>query len=729
VERAVPDSALERSLILARAARELQGDALAQTLARLEAALEEARDAVQPPAARLRQQHADTFEHSEEPVIVLDLAGYLTGWNRGAELLFGYTREEALGQHILFLYPDDEDDAGLAELCVEEGAPPVEARRRTRRGELVWLRLAPSLIHDAQGDPAGIVVHLSRRVEQLSEEEKLRLYARIIEDSDQAVLVTDASERVVSINSAFTRITGYSPSEALGHTPDLLRSGVHDAEFRAKVRSAMRGHGPWRGEIVGKRKNGELFPQSVTISVVRDDQGEITHTFSLFSDISVHKDAEARMQRMANYDALTGLPNRTLLLHLLGQVLAEARRNRQYGALLVVEVSRIDAISDTLGHEVAGDLLNSVGRQLRSVLRDADILARIEGNKFAVALPRIEKREHAGIVAQKLLAALAEPLAIGEHSLKVNADVGIAVYPEDSMEPASLIRFADVAMTRSAEQGSHGFLFYQGEMDQRAKEHLRLETELRTALAEGQLELHYQPKVSLRTGRVVGAEALIRWRHPERGMVPPGLFIPLAEETGLIADIGHWVVEEACRQLRAWDQAGLGIPPVAVNLSARQFDAGLPARMQDLLQRHGVEPQRLMLEMTESLLVRGAENVIAIMNELVAMGLSLALDDSGTGYSSLAYLKKFPIRTLKIDRSFVIGLPHEENDCAIARAIVTMAQQLRQEIVAEGVETPEQMAFLRTLGCDQLQGWLFSPAVPADAFAALVSEGRRLSLG
>ena len=722
------DSALERGLLLARAARELDGEALQQTLVRLEAALQEAKESIHPPAARLRQQHADTFEHSEEPVIVLGLAGYLTGWNRGAELLFGYTRDEALGQHILFLYPDDEDDGALAEFSVGEGAALSEARRRTRHGEVVWLRLAPSLIHDAHGDPAGIVVHLSRRVEQLSEEEKLRLYARIIEDSEQGVLVTDASERIVSINSAFTRITGYSPAEALGHTPDLLRSGVHDAEFRAKVRTAMRGNGPWRGEIVGRRKNGELFPQSVTISAVRNEHGQITHTFSLFSDISVHKDAEARMQRMANYDSITGLPNRTLLLHLLGQVLAEARRSQQYGAVLVVEVSRIDAISDTLGHDVAGDLLCAVGRQLRSVLRDADILARIESSKFAVALPRIEKREHAGIVAQKLLATLAEPLAVGEHSLKVSADVGIAVYPEDSMEPASLIRFADVAMTRAAQQDSQGFLFYQGEMDQRAKEHLRLETELRTALAEGQLELHYQPKVSLRNGRIVGAEALLRWRHPQRGMVSPGLFIPLAEETGLIIEIGHWVVEQACRQLRMWEDAGWSMPPVAVNLSARQFDDGLPLRMQALLEQYRIEPQCLMLEMTESLLVRGADNVIAIMNRLVAMGLSLALDDFGTGYSSLAYLKKFPIRTLKIDRSFVIGLPHEENDCAIARAIVTMAQQLRQEIVAEGVETPEQMAFLRALGCDQLQGWLFSPAITADAFAGLVREGRRLSV-
>jgi EAL domain-containing protein (putative c-di-GMP-specific phosphodiesterase class I) len=258
---------------------------------------------------------------------------------------------------------------------------------------------------------------------------------------------------------------------------------------------------------------------------------------------------------------------------------------------------------------------------------------------------------------------------------------------------------------------------------------LRLETELRAALVNDQLELHYQPKVSLRSGRIVGCEALVRWRHPERGMVSPAEFIPLAEETGLIFEIGGWVLEEACRQIRAWKDAGLAMPPVAVNLSARQFDRRLPSRILAVLDRHGVLPEQIMLEITESLLVGGADNVIAIMNELVAMGLALALDDFGTGYSSLAYLKKFPISTLKIDRSFVIGLPDEENDCAIARAIVTMAQQLRQEIVAEGVETPEQMAFLRDLGCDQLQGYLFSPAVTAVEFARMLRDGERLMVG
>ena len=712
------ETAIARCLALSQQAREQQGAALARTLAELDAALAQLNSA----------QLAMVAEPPPEAELALDLAGYLTGWNAGAERMFGYTAQEALGQHILFLYAEDDDDGNIAELFAEPGNAIAEVRRRRKSGEMFWVRLAAAPLLDDGGEASGMRVCLNTVSSPLSDEDKVYLHARIIEDSDQGVLITDASERIVSINSSFTRITGYSPAESIGQTPDLLRSGMHDADFRAQVRAAMKGYGPWRGEIIGKRKNGELFPQSVTISVVRDRSGQITHTFSLFSDISVHKDAEARMQRMANYDSLTGLPNLCLLNQLVEQALTESRRSHEHGALLVIEISRIGAISDTLGHDIGNELLCQIGRQFRVALREADVLARLDGNRFAVALLHIEKREHAAIVAQKLLAVLDVPIVVDGHSLQVGATIGITVYPEDGCDTAVLIRYADVA-TSKAVQTEAPFLFYSEEMNQRAKEHLRLESELRQALAHHELELYYQPKVSLRSGRIVGAEALLRWRHPVRGLVSPGVFIPVAEETGLILDLGSWVLEEACRQVRAWKDANLIMPPIAVNLSARQFDANLPARIALLLERHGVQPEQIMLEITESLLVRGADNVIAIMNQLVAMGMALALDDFGTGYSSLAYLKKFPISTLKIDRSFVIGLPYEENDCAIARAIVTMAQQLRQEIVAEGVETAEQMSFLRELGCDQLQGYLFSQPVPAADFERMLREGKRLAFG
>ncbi|MDD5478885.1 GGDEF domain-containing phosphodiesterase [Rhodoferax sp.] len=564
---------------------------------------------------------------------------------------------------------------------------------------------------------------------ELSPLELQRLHSRIINDSDQGILITDAHEHIVSVNAAFSKITGYSFDEAIGQTTDLLRSGVHDAEFRAKVTASMAGAGPWQGEIIGRRKNGELFPQNVSISVVRDATGNITHAFSIFSDISVLHEAQARIVRLANFDDLTGLPNRSHFIQLTEVALASSKRTQQVGAILMVDLERLSTISDSLGLDVADELLKLISQRFRLTLRSADVLAKVGADQFVVALLNLEQREHAGIVAKKLLSAMDEAFQLAGQLVHVGVNVGIAVFPDDAQDVATLLRCADVAVNRMKAEESSGYLFYSAEMNQRAKEKWQLEGELRHALVAQQLVLYYQPKVSLHTGEIVGAEALIRWRHPVNGMVSPAKFIPVAEETGLILDIGSWVLDEACRQLRAWQDAGLHMPPIAVNLSARQFDRLLPQRLWAVLERHQLSPKLLQLEITESLLVRGAEGVISIMNELVAMGLALSMDDFGTGYSSLSYLKKFPITTLKIDRAFVIGVPADENDCAIARAIVTLAKQLRQELVAEGVETPEQMAFLRGLGCDQLQGYLFSPPVTVPEFERMVQSGAKLALG
>jgi diguanylate cyclase (GGDEF)-like protein/PAS domain S-box-containing protein len=732
------DYSLTACLDLCRRARGLKGDALVHALAELENALGKFaanQQAVKPnpvaPApvdALVAVADAVSMVRVvEEPIITLDMAGYITAWSERAEQMFGYAAQEVVNQHVLILYA--EDDGEIAELFLEQGSPVMDVRRRKKSGEVFRAGLSLSVIIDEQSEPSGLEIYLTEIFDRLSDQDKLRLHARIIEDSDQGILITDSEERIVSINTAFTRITGYSPAEAIGKTPDLLRSGVHDENFRAEVRSAMHGSGPWQGEIVGRRKSGELFPQSVLISVVRNERGEITHAFSIFSDISRHKEAEARLQRLANYDTVTGLPNRSLFNQLAEQALGAARRTNGHLAMMVITLSRVSSINDTLGQEVGNDLLCRVGTLFRDILHDEDVLAKIENDKFLVTLPSIRKREHAGIVARKLLDALRSPFLVESHILHIGACIGISVYPEDGADVAVLTRYADVAMMRVQLTGENDFLFYSPEMNQRTHELLRIEGELRHALANGELQLHYQPKVSLRSGRIVGAEALIRWPHSEHGMIPPDLFIAVAEETGLIHEIGAWVVEEACRQIRQWRDEGLVMPSIAINLSARQFDANLPLRIQAALERHQVDPSMLKLEITESLLMRGAENVIPIMNQLVAMGLALALDDFGTGYSSLAYLKKFPISTLKIDRSFVVGLPHEENDCAIARAIVTMAQQLRQEIVAEGVENLAQMVFLRELGCDQLQGFLFSAAVTPAEFGGMVAAGKRLTLG
>lgn len=723
---------ISRCQILCGQAKKMHGEPLLTTLDELEQALLDLTHYQHEPDKDSLELHARILRQLCEPIITMNLEGYLIGWTIGAQALFGYMPEEAIGQHVLFLYADDGKDepidGRMPELFLEQGRSVIEVRRRKKNGDVFWAAMSLSPINDKDGDPIGLVAHMSELTERQSTEEMLRLHASVIENSDQGILITDATERIVSVNSAFTAITGYTAAEAIGKSLDLLRSGAHDTGFRAQVKAAMQGAGPWHGEIIGKRKNGETFPQSVSISVVRRTSGEVTHAFSIFSDISVQRAAEERMQRLVNYDPLTGLANRTLFGQLVGQAIIAARRNNDYGAILAIDLNRFTSINDTLGHEIGDELLRQVSRRFRAVLRDEDILARVGGDEFIAALLNLKKREHSAIVAQKLLDSLAIPFIIDNHHLHIGASIGISVYPEDGDDTSTLTRFADSAMKSIQKSGEAGYLFYSPEINQRAKEHLLLEGELRHALLRNELRLFYQPKVSLRSGRIVGAEALIRWQHPSRGMVPPFKFITVAEETGLILDIGTWVLDEACRQIREWIDQGVQIPPIAVNISARQFDEKLTKQVQIVLDRYRLEPASIKLEITESLLVRGADKVIPIMNALVAAGLALALDDFGTGYSSLAYLKKFPITTLKIDRSFVIGVPAEENDCAIARAIVTMGQHLRQEIVAEGVETREQMNFLRDLGCDQLQGYLFSPAITANDFAGMVRDDIKLKL-
>ena len=725
----MPDSSIKHCI-------DLCTKALGQTDSERSQTLDELRDALFDIANKQKQDKTDATlsesgpEWIHEPVITMDMAGYITEWSRGAQILFGYSTEEAVGQNVLFLYADEpvDNNAEIHELFLDHGSPMMEVRRRKKSGDVFRAKLLLNHVLNKNNEPVGMVARLSEIADHLSISEKQRLHARIIENSEEGIMITDINNKIVSVNNAFTRITGYSAGEAIGKTPDILRAGKNSTDFRAEVLAAMHGAGAWHGEIVGKRKNGELFPQSVSIGVVRDAHNEITHSFSIFSDISVLRATEERMQHLVNYDSLTGLPNRTLFHQLVEQALISAHRNHESGALLVIDLNRFASVNDTLGHEVGDELLRQVGQRFRSVLRDEDILARFGGDEFVVALFSLQKCENSGLVADKLLASLSTPFIIDAHALHISASIGISFYPDDGVNTTSLLRFADVALKRAQVNGESCHLFYSPEMNARAREQLQLESELRRTLGGRGLLFHYQPKISLRSGRIVGAEALIRWAHPEKGLIPPSKFIPLAEETGLIVDIGNWVLEESCRQIRSWLDAGLEMVPIAINLSARQFDLQLPKQLKAVTDRYGIPCELLKLEITESLLVRGPEKVISIMNELAALGFQLALDDFGTGYSSLAYLKKFPITTLKIDRSFVLGIPEDENDCAIARAIVTMGKQLRQEIVAEGVETKEQMAFLRDLGCDQLQGYLFSSPIAADAFEYMIKEKRCLLL-
>ncbi|MDP1733413.1 MAG: EAL domain-containing protein [Sulfuritalea sp.] len=674
----------------------------------------------------LRQQ-AQILQHINESVISMDLAGFITGWNSSAERLFGYGADEVMGRNVLFLYADENDeDISFDDVFLNRGGREMEVRRRKKSGEVFWARLQLSVLRDEDGQPNGLIGFLSDITERRDAAEQLRLHARIFEQSDEAILITDAREKIVSVNPAFTRITGYPADEVMGETPRKFRSGRHDAAFFAKMWEKLLDTGYWQGEVWDRRKDGEIYPKWLSIGSVRNSANEITHYFSIFTDITDRKRAEGRIHHLAYFDSLTGLPNRVQFSRLTDQALMASRRKEGFGAVLFIDLNRFKPINDTLGHGVGDKVLQETANRLRACLRGADVVCRLGGDEFAVGLFEIANREHAANVAQKLLATLDDPIVMAGRELKLGAAIGISIYPEDGMDTETLLRQADIAMYRAKQTGPDGLAFFSADMNQRAADRLNLEAGLRRAIERDELLLYYQPKVNIESGLIVGAEALVRWRHPERGLVPPAEFVPVAEESGLIVHVSNWVLEAACRQIRQWMDAGFPAMHVAVNLSARDFSSSLPTRVQELLERHGIGAEWLELEITEGMLMHHTDTVIAMMDEITALGVSLSLDDFGTGYSSLSYLKRFPIDTLKIDRSFVIGIPGDADDCAIAGAIVGMSKQLKHNVIAEGVETTEQLAFLKSLGCDEIQGYLFSPPVPAEKFAEMVREGKRL---
>jgi len=674
-------------------------------------------------------QQAQILNHIQEAVITMDLAGFITGWNQGASRLFGYAEDEVVGRNVLFLYADENDeDSSFEDAFLERGGHELEVRRRRKSGEIFWASLQLSLLRDDNQQPVGLIGFLSDITDRRASDDMLKLHASIFERSEEAILITDAKETIISINAAFTLITGYPAADVVGQTPKKFRSGRHDKAFYETMWQKLGETGYWQGELWDRRADGEIYPKWVSIGSVKNSAGDVTHYFSIFSDISDRKRAEGRIHHLAFFDSLTNLPNRALFGQLADQAMIESRRKDSHGAFLFIDLNRFKPINDTLGHEVGDRVLQEIANRFRNCLRGADVVCRLGGDEFVVGLFDITTRDHAGLVAQKLLASLDDPIIIDDGELKLGAAIGVSVYPEDGTDAETLLRLADIAMYRAKETGPDAFTFYSQDMNVRAVDRLNVENGLRRAIARDELKLYYQPKVNIATGAIIGAEALVRWLHPERGMVPPSEFIPVAEESGLIVHIGTWVMEAACKQARTWLDAGFPPMHIAVNLSARDFSIGLPQRVDQLLKDHGIGPEWLELEITEGMLMNNTETVITMMNEISALGIALSLDDFGTGYSSLSYLKRFPIDTLKIDRSFVINIPDDGNDCAIAGAIISMSKQLKHNVIAEGVETLDQLAFLKSLGCDEIQGYLFSPPVPPEKFEAMVRAGKKLAV-
>ena len=557
----------------------------------------------------------------------------------------------------------------------------------------------------------------------------LQLAAKVFERSVEGIMITDRDNDIISVNRAFSEITGYATHDVIGGNPRILSSGRHDRTFFREMWRDLVEVGHWQGELWNRRKNGEIFPQWLTISVDRDENGEIVHYIGGFVDISQKKYDEERIERLAYYDPLTDLPNRVLLRDRLTRVLANAQRNQRSAAILMLDLDRFKNINDSLGHNIGDSVLQAVAERLRACVRDSDTVARLGGDEYIVVMADMDDAQDVAAFAKKILEAFIPPVMVGEKELGVTLSIGISVFPVDGEDEQTLMKNADSAIYSAKQAGRNTFQFYTPDMNASTLETLMIENALRRALERQEFRLFFQPQVDLRDGKIIGAEALIRWIHPDHGLLAPCSFISIAEDSGLILPIGEWVLLEACRNLKSWHDDGFDSLTVAVNLSAVQFrQENLDDRIEAIGRETGVDLQYVELELTESMIMQNAEVTINSMHAMKTLNVQLSIDDFGTGYSSLSYLKRFPIDKLKIDRSFVADITENPADLAICNVIIDLSHNLNLKVIAEGVETDGQLQLLRTNGCDEMQGFYFSKPIPAEEFRVLLHSRKRLQL-
>ena len=658
----------------------------------------------------------------------LDVGTDAIRWTRVSHELFGipadWTPSRAEGLE-LFLR---QDRPGLQQAIAHAlacGQPfDMQVRLVTRAGQPLWVQITcEPVLQDARVIKLiGAIQDISARVEA---ERSLRQAARVFESTAEGVMITDPERRVLAINRAFTEITGYGEDEMLGETTDLLRSGRHDASFYQSMYDELAHSGQWRGEVWNRRKDGQVYPALLTMSAVLDSVGELTHYVGVLRDISDIKRSEERLEYLAHHDALTGLPNRSLFQVRLEQCLQRASRYRREFAVLFLDLDRFKIVNDTLGHPVGDGLLQRVAETLGKQVRSVDTIARLGGDEFVILLEDVPAARFAAKFAARIMETFGQPFNVLGHEFFVTASIGISLYPQDGTDSDTLLRHADIAMYQAKNLGRNGFRFFEAAMSEGAAERLRLEQDLRGAVQRNEFILYYQPQLALDSHQLRGVEVLCRWHHPVLGLLPPSTFIPLAEDIGVIDDLGAWVLEHSCRQLAEWDRAGFQVPRLAVNLSVREIErADLVEQVRSVLQSMRIAPARLELEVTESMIMRHTEAAITVLTALRALGVTLAVDDFGTGYSSLAYLKRLPLNRLKIDRSFVERLTQDPNDDAIVCAVIALARSLGLEVLAEGVETREQVAFLHHEGCSEGQGYLFSRPMTAAVLASAWSKTR-----
>jgi len=653
-----------------------------------------------------------------------DRGGSYLGCNRAFEAYVGRGEKELAGRTDSELFDtknSENSNRREREVLTLGKAYRNEEWSQYPDGRKVLLDTLKTPFYGPDGEVLGLI-GISRDITGREHaEEKLRQAATVFQSANESIMITGADGIIAAVNQAFTRIMGFSEEEVLGENPRKLRSGRHDEAFYQAMWDAIKEEGSWHGQIWNQRKDGSVVPGWQTISAVKDESGKVTHYVGVFADISDFKRSQAQLDHLAHHDPLTNLPNRLLFVDRLEHALDKARRDNSLCALLFLDLDRFKKINDTLGHPAGDEVLQIMSRRLRKSVRASDTVARLGGDEYVVIVPELEASGDAALVARKILDSVAEPFTLATEEVYVSVSIGIAAFPQDATDAMTLIKHADAAMYRAKDQGRNNYQFYTPELTAMALEHFAMDSSLRKALQRQEFVLSYQPQLSLSSRTIVGAEALISWQHPDLGRVPPDKFIPLAEETGVIIPIGDWVLREACQQIRQWHEAGFENLTMSVNLSGRQvMSKGLVERIKRILDQTGAAPGQIKLEITESSVMERAETSTKTLEELRSLGIRLSMDDFGTGYSSMTYLKRFSIDELKIDRSFIQEIPQNENDVAITRAVIALGRSLEIDVVAEGVETDAQLGFLKSEGCDRVQGFICSPPLGSSDFLALL---------
>ncbi|MCG7979310.1 MAG: EAL domain-containing protein [Candidatus Thiodiazotropha endolucinida] len=669
------------------------------------------------------------LEQSPASVMITDINGIIEYVNPRFEKVSGYSAEEVVGKNPRILKSGDktkEEYKAMWDSLLAGREWRGIFHNKRKDGSIYWESASISPLRDDRGQITHFIAVKEDVTAQKRAEDQLRMNATVFDTTQEGIMVTDADNLIKTVNPSFTRITGYSSEEVIGQSPSILSSGRHDDGFYEELWDSVLHKRYWSGEIWNRRKDGSVYPEWLSIAAIPDEQGIAKEYVAVFSDISKHKENEEQILYQANYDALTGLPNRSLFSDRLDQAIGSALREQWKLAILFVDLDQFKMVNDTFGHVMGDELLQLVAKRISDCVRESDTIARFGGDEFVILLQDVSDMDAVAHIATKVIDKITKVFTLYEREIFIGASVGITIFPDDAMNADSLLRNADMAMYQAKDRGRNNYQFFTASMQKRTLERQQLELDLRLAVQRSELEIYYQPVVDAEFEKIVSVEALLRWNHPHRGIVNPGVFIPLAEDSGLIGPIGEWVLQGACEQLNRWHNSGHSDLRLAVNLSSRQRELGLEAGyLQQILQESNLDPDMLSLEITESLLLRDTEEAITWLSSFKTLGVNLSIDDFGTGYSSLSYLKRFPVDILKIDRSFVSDLPENTGDVKLVKTIVAMADSLNLGLIAEGVETKAQADFLVQNGCSNLQGYYYARPMSAADMSAWLQRDMR----